>query len=39
VTYGRQLGKDAHQVSDELYADLARHFTAEQIIALTASAP
>jgi alkylhydroperoxidase family enzyme len=36
VTYGRQLGKDAHQVSDELYADLARHFTAEQIIALTA---
>jgi alkylhydroperoxidase family enzyme len=36
VTYGRQLGKDAHQVSDEMYADLAAHFTPEQIVALTA---
>ena len=36
VAYGRQLGKDAHQVSDEMYADLAAHFTPEQIVALTA---
>ena len=36
VAYGRQLATDAHGVSDGLYADLARHFTAEQIVALTA---
>lgn len=36
VAYGRQLGRDAHGVSDEMYADLASHLTAEQIVALTA---
>ena len=36
VAYGRQLGRDAHGVSDEMYADLTRLFTAEQIVALTA---
>ncbi|MEO7987261.1 MAG: hypothetical protein ABI766_12070 [Gemmatimonadales bacterium] len=36
VAYGRQLATDAHGVSDGLYADLALHFTAEQIVALTA---
>jgi alkylhydroperoxidase family enzyme len=36
VDFGRQLAKDAHQVSDAMYADLARHFSAEQIVALTA---
>lgn len=36
VDYGRQLGKDAHGVSDAMYADLARLFTPEQLVALTA---
>ena len=36
VEYGRQMGRDAHGVSDQMYADLARHFTPEQIVALTA---
>jgi alkylhydroperoxidase family enzyme len=36
VEYGRQLGRDAHAVSDELYRDLARHYSPEQIVALTA---
>jgi alkylhydroperoxidase family enzyme len=36
VAYGRQLGRDAHGVSDEMYADLTRLFTDEQIVALTA---
>jgi alkylhydroperoxidase family enzyme len=36
VAYGHQLGRDAHAVSDELYADLARLFNPEQIVALTA---
>jgi alkylhydroperoxidase family enzyme len=36
VAFGRQLATDAHAVSDELYAELARRFTAEQIVALTA---
>jgi alkylhydroperoxidase family enzyme len=36
VAYGRQLATDAHQVSDTLYADLARYFTPPQIVALTA---
>jgi alkylhydroperoxidase family enzyme len=36
VEYGRQLGKNSHQVSDEMYADLAAHFSPEQIVALTA---
>ncbi len=35
VAYGRQLTTDAHGVSDALYADLARYFTPEQIVALT----
>lgn len=36
VEYGRQLARDAHGVSDELYAKLAAHLKAEQIVALTA---
>jgi alkylhydroperoxidase family enzyme len=36
VAFGRQLGKDAHGVSEAMYADLARRFTPEQIVALTA---
>jgi alkylhydroperoxidase family enzyme len=36
VAFGRQLGKDAHGVSEAMYADLARLFTPEQIVALTA---
>jgi alkylhydroperoxidase family enzyme len=36
VEYGRQMGRDAHGVSDEMYAGLARHYTPEQIVALTA---
>jgi alkylhydroperoxidase family enzyme len=36
VDFGRQLGRDAHGVSDAMYADLARLFTQEQIVALTA---
>ena len=36
VAYGRQLGKDAHGVSDAMYADLGRQLTPEQIVALTA---
>lgn len=36
VAFGRQLGKDAHGVSETMYADLARRFTPEQIVALTA---
>src|SRR4051794_22483343 len=36
VDFGRQLGKDAHGVSDEMYAELARLFTPPQIVALTA---
>jgi alkylhydroperoxidase family enzyme len=36
VDYGRQLGRDAHGVSDAMYAQLARLFTQEQIVALTA---
>ncbi len=36
VDYGRQLGKDAHGVSDAMYAELARLFTPEQMVALTA---
>jgi alkylhydroperoxidase family enzyme len=36
VEYGRQLGRDAHGVSDAMYADLARQLTPEQIVALTA---
>jgi alkylhydroperoxidase family enzyme len=30
------MGRDAHAVSDQMYADLAAHFTPEQIVALTA---
>jgi alkylhydroperoxidase family enzyme len=36
VDYGRQLAKNAHAISDELYARLARELTEEQIVALTA---
>jgi alkylhydroperoxidase family enzyme len=36
VDFGRQLAKDAHGVSDAMYAELARHFSAQQIVALTA---
>jgi len=36
VEYGRQLGRDAHKVTDEMYGELAAHFTPEQIVALTA---
>ena len=35
VAYGRRLATDANGVSDALYADLARYFTPEQIVALT----
>jgi alkylhydroperoxidase family enzyme len=35
VAFGRQLATDAHQVSDALYADLARFFAPDQIVALT----
>jgi alkylhydroperoxidase family enzyme len=36
VAFGRQIGKDAHGVSEAMYAELARRFTPEQIVALTA---
>ena len=36
VAFGRQLGKDAHGVSDAMYDELATRFTPEQIVALTA---
>lgn len=36
VAFGRQLGRDAHGVSEAMYAGLARLFTPEQIVALTA---
>ncbi len=36
VAFGRQLGRDAHGVSNELYAALARLYSPEQIVALTA---
>jgi alkylhydroperoxidase family enzyme len=36
VEYGRQLMRDAHGVSDELYAKLETHLKADQIVALTA---
>ncbi|HLN30329.1 MAG TPA: hypothetical protein VK395_21480 [Gemmataceae bacterium] len=36
VEYGRQLARDANQVSDALYAALAKHLEPEQIVALTA---
>ncbi|MGH7515414.1 MAG: carboxymuconolactone decarboxylase family protein [Gemmatimonadales bacterium] len=36
VEYGRQMGRDAHAVTDQMYTDLAAHFTPEQIVALTA---
>jgi alkylhydroperoxidase family enzyme len=35
VEYGRQLARDAHGVSDELYAKLAAHLKEDQIVALT----
>ena len=36
VAYGRQLARDAHQVSDELYARLSRYLQPDQMVALTA---
>jgi alkylhydroperoxidase family enzyme len=36
IEYGRQIGRDAHGVTDAMHADLARLFTPEQIVALTA---
>ncbi len=36
VEYGRQIAKDPHQVSDELYARLAAFLSPPQIVALTA---
>ena len=33
--FGRQLGRDAHGVSNELYAALERLYSPEQIVALT----
>jgi alkylhydroperoxidase family enzyme len=36
VDYGRQLVRDANQVSDALYARLARQFAPAEIVALTA---
>jgi alkylhydroperoxidase family enzyme len=36
VEFGRQLGRDAHGVSNELYAALERLYSPEQIVALTA---
>ena len=35
VAFGRQLGADAHGVSDDMYAALARQLSAEQIVTLT----
>jgi alkylhydroperoxidase family enzyme len=36
VDYGRQLVRDANQVSDALYARLSRQFAPAEIVALTA---
>jgi alkylhydroperoxidase family enzyme len=36
VEFGRQIAKDAHQVSDDLYARLAAFLTPPQIVTLTA---
>jgi alkylhydroperoxidase family enzyme len=36
AAFGRQLVRDAHGVSDELYAELAGHFGPAQIVTLTA---
>lgn len=38
VDFGRQIARDAHGVSDELYARLAARLNPEQIVALTAFA-
>lgn len=36
IAYGRQLAVDANQVSDELFDDLLEHFSASEIVDLTA---
>jgi alkylhydroperoxidase family enzyme len=36
VEFGRQLARDAHGVSDDLFGRLSRAFLADQIVALTA---
>ena len=38
VDFGRQSARDAHGVSDELYARLAERLQPDQIVALTAFA-
>lgn len=35
VDFGRQLAKNANGISDELYARVAKHFTAAEIVDLT----
>lgn len=36
VDFGRELATGRHRVADDTYARVARHFTPEQIVALTA---
>jgi alkylhydroperoxidase family enzyme len=36
IAYGRQLARDPHAVSDELYAKLAARLSDEQVVVLTA---
>jgi alkylhydroperoxidase family enzyme len=36
VEYGRQLARDAHAISDDLYERVARWLTPDEIVALTA---
>jgi alkylhydroperoxidase family enzyme len=36
VAFGRQLARDANAVGDDLFAELARHFTPPQVVTLTA---
>src|SRR6185436_19055372 len=38
VAFGRAIARHGSRVSDVLYAPIAKHFTAEQIVALTAFA-
>jgi alkylhydroperoxidase family enzyme len=36
IDFGRELATDRHRVAADTYARMARHFTAEQIVTLTA---
>jgi alkylhydroperoxidase family enzyme len=36
VEFGRQLARDANRIGDDLYASVARHFSPEQMVTLTA---